>query len=225
MPESTLARRALHESWMAYLLDGCHDNWAAKLHTFLQAAGVQPVGVVQGTVGVPRYSEHVAVARLHACCHRVFLQPGLAPKLAAYHADFGDALTLHGKPWCRAQYLGLPIGLHKLRLLARFRLSCHHLAVETGRWRGVDIDDCVCTLCGSGAVQDEHHVLLRCPALSDARQNYTVLFGDDQPFTHVRSFFMTAHGPPLVHICRELCGFLHQVGGIYHPIRVTTTTD
>lgn len=173
------------------------------------------------TVGVPRYSEHAAVARLQESCHRVFLQPCLAPKLAAYHADFGDALTLHGKPWRRAQYLGLPIGLHKLRLLARFRLSCHHLAVETGRWRGLAIDDCVCTLCGTGAVQDEHHVLFRCPALSDSRRRYAVLFGDDQTFTHVRSFFTPTHRHALVHICRELCSFLHEVGGIY-PLRVTT---
>jgi hypothetical protein len=98
MPDSTLARRALHESWTSYLLDDCHDNWAAKLHTFLQAAGVQPVGIVQGTVGVPRYSENLVVAHLQEACHTVFLQPCLGPKLAAYHADFGDALTvMHGK--------------------------------------------------------------------------------------------------------------------------------
>ncbi len=224
MPDSTLARRALHESWNAYLLDDCRDNWAAKLHTFLQAAGVQHVGVVPGTVGVPLYNEHMVVARLQQHCHTVFLQPGLSPKLAAYHADFGDALSLHGK-WCRAQYLRLPIGLQKLRLLARFRLSCHHLAIETGRWRGVAADDCVCTLCGTGAVQDEHHVLFRCPALSDARMQFSVLFGDDQSFTHVRSFFTPGHGHDLVHVVRQLCSFLQHVGGIYHPIRVTTTTD
>lgn len=185
---------------------------------------MQHVGVVPGTVGVPLYNEHMVVARLQQHCHTVFLQPGLSPKLAAYHADFGDALSLHGK-WCRAQYLRLPIGLQKLRLLARFRLSCHHLAIETGRWRGVAADDCVCTLCGTGAVQDEHHVLFRCPALSDARMQFSVLFGDDQSFTHVRSFFTPGHGHDLVHVVRQLCSFLQHVGGIYHPIRVTTTTD
>jgi hypothetical protein len=225
MPDSTLARRALHESWMSYLLDDCQDNWAAKLHTFLQDAGVPSVGVVQGTVGIPRYNESLAVAHLQGICHGVFLQPGLTPKLAAYHADFGDALTMSRGTWDRAPYLGLPIALHKLRLLARFRLSCHHLAVEVGRWRGVDIDDCVCTLCGTGAVQDEHHVLFRCPALSAARSQYPVLFGDDQLFTHVRSLFTPTHRHALVHVMRQLCSFLDQVGGIYHPLRVTTTTD
>jgi hypothetical protein len=225
MPDSTLARRALHESWMSYLLDGCQDNWAAKLHTFLEAAGVQPVGVVQGTVGIPQYNEILAVARLQELCHKVFLQPGLQPKLAAYHADFGDALSVPHGTWRRARYLDLPIALHKLRLLARFRLSCHHLAVETGRWRGVDLDDCVCTICGTGAVQDEHHILFRCPALSDARTQYPVLFGDGQPFTHVRSFFTPTHRHAMIHIVRELCSFLQRVGGIYHPLRVTTAAD
>jgi hypothetical protein len=225
MPDSTLARRALHESWTAYLLDGCQDNWAARLHTFLQAAGVHPVGVVHGTVGVPRYDEGLAVAHLRQLCHNVFLQPGLTPKLAAYHADFGDALTMHSGKWLRAHYLDLPIALHKLRLLARLRLSCHHFAVETGRWRGVAIDDCICTLCHTGAVQDEHHVLFRCPALSDARTQFPMLFGGDHPFTHVRSFFTmpTHNGHTLVHTIRELCRFLQHVGGIYQPLRVTTT--
>ena len=35
--------------------------------------------------------------------------------------------------------------------------------------------DRVCTLCGSGAVQDEKHVLLECRALEDVRVAYSDL--------------------------------------------------
>jgi hypothetical protein len=58
--------------------------------------------------------------------------------------------------------------------MAKFRLSCHHLAVETGGWYGVHMDDRKCTLCTTGSVQDELHVLFVCPTLSPLRGNFPV---------------------------------------------------
>ena len=39
----------------------------------------------------------------------------------------------------------------------RFRLSSHHLKIETGRWARIEAENRVCD-CGGG-IQDEHHVL------------------------------------------------------------------
>jgi hypothetical protein len=216
MPDNTIARIALLEMWHDYLLDDCTDNWCARVHMFLQAAGIDPDGSLPGAaLDIPVYDERKVVAALRATCHKVFLCPGLPPKLAAYHADFGDVLTLHGGKWKRARYLELPLALHKLRVLARLRLSCHHLAVETGRWRGVPIDGRSCTLCGTGAVQDEHHVLFRCPALIQARLAFPVLFGvGAEAFSHVRMLFSPV-ATDFAHVARELVRFFQLVGGIY----------
>ena len=61
----------------------------------------------------------------------------------------------------------------------RFRLSSHHLKIETGRWARIDADDRLCN-CGHG-VQDESHVLFVCPKTANIRERFGVndeVFGD-----------------------------------------------
>jgi hypothetical protein len=94
MPDNTIARRALLEMWHDYLLDECNDNWCARVHIFLQAAGIAPEGSLPGVaLDIPVYDERNVVAALRAACHKVYLSPGLPPKLAAY-----IQLQLHAFP-------------------------------------------------------------------------------------------------------------------------------
>ena len=51
----------------------------------------------------------------------------------------------------------------------RFRLSSHHLKIETGRWARIEREERVCG-CGNG-VQDEQHVLFWCPKTETERRN------------------------------------------------------
>ena len=54
----------------------------------------------------------------------------------------------------------------------KMRLSSHSLKIETGRWSRIPRDD---RLCGCGeAIQDEEHVLLRCPKTDFAREKFHV---------------------------------------------------
>ena len=48
----------------------------------------------------------------------------------------------------------------------RLRTGSHRLRIETGRWSRVPRDE---RLCDCGQVQDEQHVLLRCPATEHLR--------------------------------------------------------
>ena len=74
-----------------------------------------------------------------------------------------------------------------VRSMARFRLGCHCLRVETGRYQGTHYTDRVCTRCESGEVDNEHHMIFECAKLSDLRQDrrFRALFHGDQD---VRSF-------------------------------------
>lgn len=223
MHERTLARRALQESWELYLLDDCRENWCAKLHVFMESAGIQPAGYLPGVaVPIPVYDERTVLRNLRAACHQVFLTSGLPPKVAAYHADFGSEFA---DRWGRAAYLNLPLSLHKLRVLARFRLSCHHLLIEVGRWHGVPSDACICPLCSSGAVQDEHHVLFRCHALHHVRQRYPRLFATQHQFTHIRALFNVANLDDWLHVACDLYRFFVEVGGIYQPLHLPTVAQ
>ena len=221
MPESTLARQAMLEAWVLYR--ACEqDNWCARLDMFMSHMGIQPSECVHGGM-LPIYVDSDVELQLRHKCHSVFLSPGLPSKLASYHTQFAvDIPLLQGtrqRGWPRALYLSLPIRADRLRLLARFRMSCHHLAVETGRWRGVLIDERKCDLCDMDTVQDEHHVLFVCPALEFARLQLPRLFGSNR-FTYVQKLF---HVNPHTEqdwqlIVRDTCRYLELVGGIYKPI-------
>ena len=54
----------------------------------------------------------------------------------------------------------------------QFRLSSHRLKIETGRWSRVPRER---RLCSCGSVQDELHVLVHCPMLTDIRRNFSDL--------------------------------------------------
>ena len=52
-------------------------------------------------------------------------------------------------------------------VFTKFRLSSHHLKIETGRWARIDVEN---RLCGCGSrVEDESHVLLDCPKTENVR--------------------------------------------------------
>lgn len=60
---------------------------------------------------------------------------------------------------CKALSSNIPE--HDRIALTRIRLGSHHLKIETGRWARIPAEDRTCP-CGTG-VQDESHVLLKCP--------------------------------------------------------------
>ena len=135
MLESTWARKVLWDAWWMFKSQQC-DNWCARLHKFLSAVGIQPHQWVGDGV-VPLYDEKHCEAVLKAKCHAVFLQPGLPSKMASYHTQFATEISDSINPlreWKKALYLTLPAPSKRLCLMARFRLSCHHLAVVGADW-------------------------------------------------------------------------------------------
>ena len=72
---------------------------------------------------------------------------------AITYRSINPELTVH-KAYTAKEYID-----ERERLsFTRFRLSSHHLKIETGRWARIEAENRVCD-CGGG-IQDEHHVLL-----------------------------------------------------------------
>ena len=69
-------------------------------------------------------------------------------------------------------YLHLPHKNYRI-MIARFRTSSHHLAIETGRHTKplTPKNLRLCNFCQKGDIEDEHHALLVCDAYSIQRQN------------------------------------------------------
>ena len=56
--------------------------------------------------------------------------------------------------------------------LSRLRLSSHRLRVETGRWARIPREERICS-CELAELQDEEHVILRCPKTRGIRESVT----------------------------------------------------
>lgn len=70
------------------------------------------------------------------------------------------------------------INAEKVKVLARFRMGQHRLAVETGRYSKPKVSrrDRACCVCGSNQVEDENHLVFHCPAYEPLREQYHELF-------------------------------------------------
>ena len=53
--------------------------------------------------------------------------------------------------------------------IIKMMVSCHHLRVETGRWKKTPREERKCCVCGT--LEDELHAIYECPKYQDARQN------------------------------------------------------
>ena len=53
--------------------------------------------------------------------------------------------------------------------LVKFRIGCHKLRVETGRYDKIPLDERICPLCSGNKIEDEIHLLLDCQRYSSMR--------------------------------------------------------
>ncbi|CAM6105413.1 unnamed protein product [Calypogeia fissa] len=98
-----------------------------------------------------------------------------SPRLQYYMRDVSpNPVVLYEEK----EYLRAPISIKLRQMIARYRLSSHHLAVEEGRWKGVKRQDRVCTLCDSGSIENEYHVFITCRWYQELRVAHQILVTD-----------------------------------------------
>ena len=68
-------------------------------------------------------------------------------------------------------YLRKCIPSNYKRLISKFRLSSHNLAIETGRYNNISMNDRLCKFCNTD-IEDEFHFVLICPNYSEIRKKY-----------------------------------------------------
>ena len=91
-------------------------------------------------------------------------QPGI--HMAKYKHWMGLPFEGHA-PVMSTPHLATCMRYELQRCLMRFRMCCWPLAAN--RANGISRNLRTCRACGSGAVEDEEHVLLACPAYADLR--------------------------------------------------------
>ena len=70
------------------------------------------------------------------------------------------------------EYLSFITNDNLRKQLSCFRLSSHNLAIEAGRYIGIDRQNRLCEHCNNNTVASEYHFLLTCPKYYDMRIKY-----------------------------------------------------
>ena len=89
-------------------------------------------------------------------------------------------------------------------VFTKFRLSSHHLKIETGRWARLAVEDRVCG-CGT-AIQDEPHVLLRCIKTKEVRRKFEVQVDEYNDLGDMMDSMDVHQLVPFVYNCMKIFG-------------------
>ena len=68
------------------------------------------------------------------------------------------------------EYVKYCYSRHKRSLIAQFRMGVLPLAIETGRFRSIPLEERLCVLCDVNVIEDEKHFLCNCKLYEDIRQ-------------------------------------------------------
>jgi hypothetical protein len=93
-------------------------------------------------------------------------------RLLTYQLMNTSCTTESGYSYAHQSYLQVIKNVQLRQSLSRFKCSNHRLEVECGRHakpESVPRRDRVCRMCSLGAIEDEDHLLLMCPAHHDIR--------------------------------------------------------
>ncbi len=69
-------------------------------------------------------------------------------------------------------YLTINIDRYDKSLLSQFRYGILPIEIETGRYRGLNRAERLCTLCNSGAIEDQLHFAFHCPVYQEIRHDF-----------------------------------------------------
>ena len=103
--------------------------------------------------------------------------------------------------------------------ITRLRISSHQLAIETGRYEGLDRSERLCVTCDMGVVDSEQHFLASCSSINDERVSLrrSLRIQDQSVLLDATSVFSLTSAKPkdLDHAKTE---HLHQICKIVHKM-------
>jgi Reverse transcriptase (RNA-dependent DNA polymerase) len=169
---------------------GGRQNWYSTLQSLLShVSWGELIDSATIDVAIGRVEVDVCMTRWRDFYHRTVwhgmaADPRTAPTrrvtLCTYHVWFATDLPSGGSHWIVAPCITAPnVSYPHLINLIQLRTSNHKLAIQQLRqvYPIPPRAERTCPMCGSGAVQDECHMMFDCPALAQARLQYHSVFG------------------------------------------------
>jgi len=177
LPETSIFKQAAMDD-LAAAQQSNTQNWAAGLLACAKQHGMALTGA-DGSMMAAADEGHRSRggcrgrAGAAGVCGHEPEGPSGGVKRTTYAAWFS-------RPGCAqgGEFWQLELSAPQLRAVQRLRLGSHSLPVETGRFAKKDrlsVTGC-CTFCDTGAVGDEKHLLMECPATDVVRQRFCCRF-------------------------------------------------
>ena len=128
----------------------CKNNWSHDIKLLFEELGIEESFSNGHEIDLEMLSKEIAVHDNDTW--KCKLQH--KPKLRTY-VQFKETFETE-------EYVRHCSSRRKRSLLAQFRMSILPIALETGRFKGLPIEERICKLCDRNAVEDEIHVLCSC---------------------------------------------------------------
>ena len=155
-----------HDLYQARI--GSKFSWSYRVVSFLETVGLRIDMSVPSSIDIDRL-----MARLQDD-HITRVNRSTGTKMLGYMERVG---SFTGPEYTTASYLSTVRSVRARRHLAQFRLGSHWLQVDQGRFGRDRLprDQRMCSRCSLSTVDDEFHMLFRCPAFSELRLKFSDL--------------------------------------------------
>ena len=158
--------------------NGCSYGWAAQVFKCFGEHGKSSPLVAGAPVEVqPDELQLSFQMQRQAAFDAVPLDPRLCPGPGVKLCTYCRWFSRPAHQVCPV-YWEVPMSTAKLPRILRLYMGSHLLLIELGRHLRLPRHRRVCRLCHTGALGDERHMLLECPALADLRDEYSPLVAE-----------------------------------------------
>jgi hypothetical protein len=190
MPRDSLVRIAMLQDRSLFECKGTRDCWFGRMHEYLSTIGCARMVSVDGSPAMFFDRDRIVQVQ-RARCHDQFrrlrvsgTEDSIGTKMAKYHHTFAQSLPASSvDSWGVHPYLCACLPYDAVTKLARFRLGCHFLQIEVGRWdkkKYVSRAERYCRRDGCKdqgmAVDNEFHAIFECGAFEAIRSAHSRLF-------------------------------------------------
>ncbi len=132
-----------------YDISKCNNNWSSEVKSMLNA------------------TYHKSVYDNHTTCN----YNNVYDKCVKFNERWKLGMTLNTnlrtyikfkEQFETKQYITYCVSHRKRSLLVQFRMGVLPLAIETGRFKSIPVEEKVCVLCNINDIEDEIHMLCTC---------------------------------------------------------------
>lgn len=162
--EKCILNTILNEQFNNINVNNYRTNWASQVRLILQSSGLHEIWIFPNSVRIETF-----IPKLRTRLRDIYISNWRSGLADSTSLDVYREIKLNFEKSAYISQLDNP----KYRnILAKLHLSSHKLNIEIGRHNNVPRQDRKCTLCNLNDIEDEFHVVLKCPIYIHIRKEY-----------------------------------------------------